>query len=233
MPDQPGPHITNDYAVYVEYVAKKLAENPTISSYGLPYAVKNIDGVNHLDENAVLSMLNHLADKNIELRQAGNDSIDLFKKAYYYLGSICDEPDSAEDFELVRESDLIISNAKFAVAERLNNYPDLKESLLSLKHIVTIDYSEELIGTDTVGGVQTWCPNFRYFHTQDSLHFVSDHLKHTRSVPFTGTFLKAQVFIKICRFDCTDQFQADGPAFRDAFLYILFDGSKDHCSDSV
>ena len=69
---------------------------------------------------------------------------------------------------------MIISNAKFAVAERLNNYPDLKESLLSLKHIVTIDYSEELIGTDTVGGVQTWCPKFRYFHTQDQRQIYID-----------------------------------------------------------
>ena len=165
-PDQPGPHITNNYAAYADYVAENLAQNPMIPSYGLPYALKNIDGVNHLDENQVMAMLNQLADKNIALRQAGNTSIDLFQKAYYYLGSICDEPDSPEDFELVRESDLIISNAKFAVAERLNNYPDLKESLLSLKHIVTTSYSEEMIGTDTQGGVQTWCPKYRFFHTE-------------------------------------------------------------------
>ena len=165
-PDQPGPHITNDYAAYADYVAENLAANPMIPSYGLPYALKNIDGVNHLDEDQVLAMLNQLADKNIELRQAGNTSIDLFEKAYYYLGSICDEPDSPEDFELVRESDLIITNAKFKVAERLSLYPDLKESLLSLKHIVTTSYSEEMIGTDTQGGVQTWCPKYRFFHSE-------------------------------------------------------------------
>ena len=165
-PDQPGPHITNDYAVYADYVAENLAQNPMIPSYGLPYALKNIDGVNHLDEDQVLALLNQLADKNIALRQAGNTSIDLFEKAYYYLGSICDEPDSIEDFELVRESDLIITNAKFKVAERLNHYPDLQESLLSLKHIVTTSYSEEMIGTDTQGGVQTWCPKYRFFHTE-------------------------------------------------------------------
>ncbi len=165
-PDQPGPHITNNYAAYADYVAENLAQNPMIPSYGLPYALKNIDGVNHLDEDQVLAMLNQLADKNIALRQAGNTSIDLFEKAYYYLGSICDEPDSVADFELVRESDLIITNAKFTVAERLNHYPDLKESLLSLKHIVTTSYSEEMIGTDTQGGVQTWCPKYRFFHTE-------------------------------------------------------------------
>ena len=166
MSDLPGPHVTNDYAAYADYVAENFAENPKIPCYGLPYAVEFIDGVSHLNEDRVLDMLNQLADKNIELRQAGNDSIDLFKKAYYYLGSICDEPDSPEDFELVRESDLIITKAKFTVAERLNNYPDLKESLLSLKHIVTTSYSEEMIGTDTQGGVQTWCPKYRFFHTE-------------------------------------------------------------------
>ena len=164
--DLPGPHATTDYAAYVDYVAQNFAQNPKIPCYGLPYSVEFIDGVSHLNEDRVLDMLNRLADKNIELRQAGNDSIDLFKKAYYYLGSICDEPDSPEDFELVRESDLIISNAKFKVAEKLNDYPDLKESLLSLKHIVTTSYSEEMIGTDTQGGVQTWCPKYRFFHTE-------------------------------------------------------------------
>jgi len=166
MPDLPGPHITNNYGVYVDYVAENLAENPKIPCYALPYAVHVVEGVNHLDEDGVLDILNRLADKNIELRKAGNETVDLFKKAYYYLGSICDEPDSPEDFELVRESDLIISNAKFTVAEKLNDYPDLKESLLSLKHIVTVAYSQELVGTDTVGGVQTWCPKFRFFHSE-------------------------------------------------------------------
>ena len=174
MPDQPGPHITNDYVTYVDYVVENFAENPQIPSYGLPYAVTNINGVNHLDEACVFAMLNQLADKNIALRQAGNQSIDLFKKAYYYLGSICDEPDSPEDFELVRESDLIISNAKFRVAERLNAYPDLKESLLSLKHIVTVSYTQELIGSDTTGGVQTWCPKYRFFHTEAQRQVYED-----------------------------------------------------------
>ena len=147
--DQPGPHITNNYETYVDYVVENFAENPKIPCYGLPYALTILDGVNHLDESRVLELLSLLADKNIELRQAGNDSIDLFKKAYYYLGSICDEPDSVEDYEIVRESDLIISKAKFKVSEKLNDYPDLKESLLSLKHIVTVDFSQELVGTDS------------------------------------------------------------------------------------
>ena len=167
-PAEPGPHITSNYDIYVNYVAENLAQNPTIPCYGLPYAVTFADGVNHLNGDRVVDLLNRLADKNIELRQAGDDSIDLFKKAYFYLGSICDEPDSPEDFELVRESDLIISNAKFEVAEKLNDYPDLKESLLALKHIVTTSYSAEMIGTDTQGGVQTWCPKYRYFHTEDA-----------------------------------------------------------------
>ena len=177
--DMPGPHITTDYATYVDYVAETLAENPKIPCYGLPYALTVMNGVSHLNEDRVLEMLNLLADKNIELRQSGNDTIDLFKKAYYYLGSICDEPDSVEDYELVRECDLIISKAKFQVAEKLNAYPDLKESLLSLRHIVTVAYGEELIGTDTKGGVQTWCPKYRFFHTEAQRQVYEDRQNST------------------------------------------------------
>ena len=167
MPIEPEGSKVSDYNTYVDYVVENLAENPKISSYGLPYGVKKINNVNHLDEDSVTELLTIMAKKNIELRKAGNTSVDLFKKCYYYLGSVCDEPSGTEEYAIVRESDLIISQAKFQVAELLNDYPDLKESLLSLRHIVTATYADELVGTDTVGGVQTWCPQFQHFNTDE------------------------------------------------------------------
>lgn len=164
-PHQLEPSKSSDYSAYVDYITETLAENPAIASYGLPYRSNYIDGANHLDKDGVLELFNLMVDKNIALREAGNETVDLFKKAYYYLGSICDEPRTAAAFEIVRESDLMITEAKFEVAERLNDYPDLKESLLSVRHIVTAYYVDELVGSDTMGGVQTWCPTFQYFNT--------------------------------------------------------------------
>ncbi len=165
MPVEPENSKVSDYKSYVEYMVENLAENPKISAYGLPYGVSKINNVNHLNADRVVELLTLMAQKNIELRKAGNSTVDLFKKCYYYLGSICDEPSGAEEYAIVRESDLIITKAKFQVAELLNDYPDLKESLLSLRHIVTATYADELVGTDEVGGVQTWCPQFQHFNT--------------------------------------------------------------------
>lgn len=166
-PAKPNPKYTRDPETYVNYIAEVMAEHPMITSYNLIYDTYKVDGVNHLDKDSVLEILNLLADKNIELRQNGNDTIDLFRKAMFYLGNICDEPSGADEFALVRESDLIITECKFEVAEKLNDYPDLKESLLSLRHLVTSAYNEDLLGSDTKGGVQTWCPNFRQFQTEE------------------------------------------------------------------
>lgn len=167
MPCLPEDSKTADYAAYVEYMAENLTENPKISSYGLPYRVNKVNNVNHLDKDSVVELLTLMAQKNIALREAGNENVDLFKKCYYYLGSVCDEPSGVEEYNIVRESDLMITEAKFQVAELLNDYPDLKESLLSLRHIVTATYADELVGSDTVGGVQTWCPQFQHFNTDE------------------------------------------------------------------
>ncbi len=147
---------------WLDYVAENLAGNPKISSYGMPYH-KTIDG--RLDEADFQNMFNKMIDKNIELRKAGSD-VDLFKKLFCYFGAICDEP-TVDRYPVVRETDLIVSRTKISLAERLNDYPDLKESLLALKHVVTTTYDDSLVGTDTEGGVQTWCPLFDKFNSAD------------------------------------------------------------------
>ena len=65
----------------------------------------------------------------------------------------------------MRNNDLIFTNAKKALAPRLAAYPALQKSLLSIKNIVTAPYNESLVGSDTIGGVQTWCPQFSEFNS--------------------------------------------------------------------
>ena len=167
MPMYPAPEITRDYDAFVDWVVENAAENPEISTYALPYGYEQVDGARMLSRERTMDMLTKLAVKNVELRQAGNEDIDLFKKAYYYLGSIIDEP-SGEAVDRVRKCDLMITECKFAVAdEYLKDYPDLYNSLISLSHIVTTAYDVDLLGSDTVGGVQSWCPQFQHWHTQE------------------------------------------------------------------
>ena len=150
-----------------KHIADELAENPQVSAYMLPFKdVRRDDGVWTLNEGWMLNLFNALIDENIARREAGNETIDLFKKAYFYVASITDEP-GADDYENLRDVDLTLTRCKFAVAERLNDYPDLKESLLSMENVITTEYNEQLLGSDTVGGVQTWCPQFQHFNTQE------------------------------------------------------------------
>ena len=167
MPYAPKPATFNDYTAFVRWVEDNIAENPAISSYGLPYEIEETDGKRIVSESGVMRLLTMLAQKNVELRQQGNETVDLFSRAYYYLGSIIDEP-TGEMLERVRICDLILTKCKFAVADQyLKDYPDLYNSLVGLTHIVTTGYNEQLIGSDTVGGVHTWCPLYSAWHTEE------------------------------------------------------------------
>lgn len=164
----PDAYTITDYERYIDYVVENLAENPKIANYALPYVYLQKEGFGRIvDKEDMLKLLNKMVDRNIALRKAGNHTIDLFKKARYYLGCICDEPQPSA-YPIVRASDLIITECKQEVAKRLEDYPDIQESLLSLKHIVTVKYCDELVGSDTVGGVQTWCPMFDDFHSEEN-----------------------------------------------------------------
>ncbi len=166
MPTEVPTNIRSNYKNFAKYVADQLADNPQISAYALPFRDKLRDNVRTLDEDKLLELFNAMIDENIARREAGNETIDLFKKAYFYVATITDEP-GVDDYENLRDVDLTITKCKFEVAERLNDYPDLKESLLSLENVVTTAYNEKLFGSDTVGGVQTWCPQFQHFDTQE------------------------------------------------------------------
>ena len=164
---------------YIEWVVEK-AEDPKISSYALPYAAEIIDDEEIVSRKRVLEVLSAIAEKNIELRKEGNDSIDLFVKAAYYLGSICDEP-AGSRMQKARNCDLIITQCKAEVANQYfkDQYPDLYDSCMKVPHIVTSAYNAEMVGSDTVGGVQTWCGQFHTWHSEEQRQTYYDRRDHS------------------------------------------------------
>ena len=63
--------------------------------------------------------------------------------------------------------------------EYLKDYPDLYNSLAGLSNIVTIGYNPDLVGSDTEGGVQTWCPLFDNWHTEEQRQTYYDRMNTT------------------------------------------------------
>ena len=156
MPMLPTPSISEDYDTFVSWLVP-YAEDPKVSNYGLPYTeATDSNGNPIVSRDRLMELFTKMAQKNVELRQNGNESIDLFKKALFYMGNLVDAP-SGEKIEQVRACDLVLTECKYAVAEEyLKDYPDLYQSLLEVTSLVTTVYNESLVGSDTVGGVQTW-----------------------------------------------------------------------------
>lgn len=168
MPMYPEPAIYSNYETFVSWVVKNVANNPKISTYSLPYGTAvNENGGRIVSREKAMELLTMLAQRSIAMRQAGDPTANLFEKAIYYLGGIIDEP-TGEALHRVKECDLILSECKFAVADAyLKDYPDLYNSLVGLPHVVTTAYNKDLLGSDTEGGVQAWCPQFQHWHTQE------------------------------------------------------------------
>lgn len=167
MPLDPDPTIKSNYETYVNWLVETQIDNPKISSYGLPYDAENTDDGRIVSRSSIMKLLTLMAEKNVELREAGDEDADLFKKAFYYLGGIIDEP-TGEGIKRVAMCDLIIQECKQEVADTYfkDKYPDLYESCITVNHVVTTGYNVELLGTETTGGVQTWCPQFQHYNTE-------------------------------------------------------------------
>ena len=164
----------------VDQYANSVAEyvnDKRITSYALPYVS---DSNGFVDQTYCEEILFALARKNIELRNNGASGVDLFKKAHFYLGTIIDEP-SPNNYDLVRECDLRIHKAKLKVAasDLLRDYPDLQESVKTLKHVVTSRITEQLFGTDEKGGVQTWCPTTDNFSSKSERELALSRMNST------------------------------------------------------
>jgi len=171
----------------------EYAENKRVSAYSLPYY--NNGGA--LDYNYCVDVLSALAVKNVSLREAGNKTVDLFKKAQYYLGTLIDEP-SPQTYDKVKDCDLKIQKAKLAVGNSgvLDDYPDLKASLLSIAHIVTTKINSDLYGTDTVGGVQTWCPTIDNFFSETNRALALERLNSSDRTGGEGVWWYGCIFPK-------------------------------------
>lgn len=155
MPMLPDPSISEDYDAFVEFLLP-YADDPKVSNYGLPYTeTTDANGNPIVSRERLMELFTKMAQKNVELRQQGKDT-DLFKKALFYMGNLIDAP-SGTKLEQVRACDLVLTECKYAVADAyLQDYPDLYQSLLEVRSLVTTVYNEDLVGSDTVGGVQTW-----------------------------------------------------------------------------
>ena len=169
------PSITANYDTFVDYIAENSAEDPAITTYRLPYKMVSYELGQVLNRDTTLELLTMMAEKNIELRKAGNEDIDLFKKAYFY---VVDEP-TGSNLQRAKDCDLIISECKTAVAEKYfkEQYPDLYISCMGVGNVVTTGYNPELIGSDTVGGVQTWCPQYQHWHTESQRQEYYDRME--------------------------------------------------------
>lgn len=169
-----------EYDAYVQWLVDFAAENPMVPSYSLPYASETYELGSIVSKDGVVKLLTMMAEKNIELREAGNEDIDLFKKAIYYLGGIIDEP-SGSGVQRVRDCDKIITDAKLMVADTYfkDKYPDLYESCINLRHLVTAAYTADLVGTDETGGVQTWCGQAHTWHSESQRQILEERRNST------------------------------------------------------
>ncbi|MBR5569651.1 MAG: DUF4091 domain-containing protein [Oscillospiraceae bacterium] len=182
-------NLGTEYEAYVQWLGEEAAVNPMISTYALPYAIETYELGSIVSREGVKKLLTMMAEKNIELREAGNETIDLFDKAFYYLGGIVDEP-SGDKIQVVRDCDLIITECKYEVANTYfkDKYPDLYASCLGVQHLVTSAFSEDLIGSDTVGGVQTWCGQASTWHTEAQRQELADRRASTDRVNSENTW---------------------------------------------
>jgi len=160
--------------------AVSLAQDPAISAYALRYA-KAEDG--NVDTEALTETLTAFINKNIELAQSGSD-VDLFKKAYFYFGQICDEPRNEEDYALVNEATARLDAVKAELAPMLADYPALQESFMNLKHLVTgpdsADETFSFINLQDYGDVAltgdsfAYVPQYQWLHTEEQRALYAD-----------------------------------------------------------
>lgn len=143
------------------------ARNGRVTMYKLPYGVEKIslNGVetNVCDYYILVQLFKALASRNIELINQGED-INLFKKGYFYFGTLIDEP-SIEKLPAVKECDKRVTRAKKEVADTLGDYPELQDALLRIPHIVTTHLNESFLGNEEDGGIQTWCCEAQNWNT--------------------------------------------------------------------
>jgi hypothetical protein len=180
MPNQLPLAIGNDPLAFATYVAEHVADNPQISSLGMPYKTiptSEFSWGYKLDADKLDAYFSALSDKQLALLGEGK-STDLFKKLHAYFNNLVDEP-PASRYDVIRDTDLQITKVKLKYAAKFASYPAIQKSISDFQNIVTVAYNADLEGSDTVGGVQTWCPTFQNFQTADQRAVYSALQKKT------------------------------------------------------
>ena len=150
---------TSSIDKFIEYYVDKVAFNDKIASIRLPIT----QTINFVSD--VNTILDKLIKKNLELiAQRSDPNINLFKKVFFYID---DEP-YPDTYDLVRYHDKTIYDAKQTLKSQLDSYPSIKESFIRIPNVVTREFTNELVATETKGGIQTWCPLISYFQSVES-----------------------------------------------------------------
>ncbi|MCQ2603238.1 MAG: hypothetical protein MJ193_04850, partial [Clostridia bacterium] len=146
----------------------RLTRDKRVACFDLPYGQEgHPDYGKVINKSTMVGLLTAMAEKNMELVDGGED-INLFEKAFYYFGSIIDEP-SVSKLDAVKYCDLCVTQAKQEVAVLLADYPELQASLLAMQHVITTKVSDAFAGNETEGGVQTWCCEAQNYTKTDLL----------------------------------------------------------------
>ena len=149
------------------------AKNPSVSSYCLYNPAVN--GAN--DVEGMRALLSALIAENIQLADAGDD-VDLFQKAYFYIGNLIDEPRNDADYALVNSVTADIDALKAELAPQLDAYPELKASFMKIGHVVTgpdpldktfafINAAQDYGTTAMTGDSYIYCPQYQWLHTEE------------------------------------------------------------------
>lgn len=199
------PEYTTSMDVYVNYI-EKLWDNPAVTKYQIPWRgfiaieqdkiwpTANPNGYEAeqaLVRDGLEKQLGYVLEHNLKLRRAGDAEVDLLKKAIYYYE---DEPVAGQRADCVRIFCKLLEEAKANVAktyaEQLKEYPDLAESLSSVKEMCpswnfAILSAPNKEGTPegeydpdySQGGMQLWCPDAYWLDYEYFRDTVNTHLE--------------------------------------------------------
>lgn len=132
-------------------LATQAAKDVSVSGYAIRVYAAADDIGNVLDEQIFSQYLRAYVDGSIE------NNVNLFAKAYVYMGNIIDEPNLGGASGIARANyvcgqfDKIVADT-VAYAETRNASPEVIESLSKLRHVVTGAYENGLTGP------QSYCP---------------------------------------------------------------------------
>ena len=149
------------FDVFIDNYIELVVKNDRNASIRLPIIWSNYS------TGRVNDLLEKMIQKNISLRSAGDTSINLFNKCFFYID---DEP-TASQYELVRGHDKDIYDAKVSLASKYHlasDYPDIYSSLMQVPNVVTREFNDELVATEEQGGIQTWCPQMHHFQSEQA-----------------------------------------------------------------